>query len=141
MRITWSNGLYNEISLESGSLGIYHLFQRRSFPCRFPKPHHNPITANTERLSMEQSMPQKSLLLRVYGFYADGLRRMTLGRTLWKIILVKLLIMFGVLKLFFFPDFLQSRFATDQQRADYVLGQITGAVPGNSTAMEETDHD
>ena len=50
---------------------------------------------------------------------------MTLGRTLWKIIVVKLIIMFAVLKLFFFPDFLQTRFTTDEQRADYVIEQIT----------------
>jgi hypothetical protein len=34
---------------------------------------------------------------------------MTLGKTLWLIILIKLFIMFFVLKLFFFPNFLNSR--------------------------------
>ena len=32
---------------------------------------------------------------------------MTLGRTLWAIILLKLFIMFAVLKAFFFPAYLQ----------------------------------
>jgi len=64
---------------------------------------------------------------RVLGFYIDGFRRMTVGRTLWKVI-IKLFIMFAVLKLFFFQDFLGTRFATDQQRADYVLEQITAPV-------------
>jgi len=50
---------------------------------------------------------------------------MTVGKTLWKIILVKLLIMFGVLKLFFFPNFLNTNFSTDEQRSDYVIDQIT----------------
>lgn len=50
---------------------------------------------------------------------------MTLGKTLWKIILLKLLIMFGVLKLFFFPDFLNTQFATDEQKAGYVMEQLT----------------
>ena len=63
----------------------------------------------------------------IYSLYIDGFRRMTVGRTLWKIIAVKLLIMFAVLKLFFFPDFLQSTFSTDQQRADHVIGQLTGS--------------
>ena len=62
---------------------------------------------------------------RIYRFYRDGIKSMTLGRTLWKIIIVKLIIMFAVLKLFFFPDFLQTRFPTDEQRADYVIEQIT----------------
>lgn len=55
----------------------------------------------------------------------EGFRNMTLGRTLWKIIIIKLIIMFGVLKLFFFPNFLNSNFTSDQQKADYVLDQIT----------------
>ena len=62
---------------------------------------------------------------RVYSFYRDGFKQMTVGKTLWKIIFIKLLIMFAVLKLFFFPNFLGSNFETDEQRADYVLEQLT----------------
>lgn len=62
---------------------------------------------------------------RVFGFYRDGFRQMTIGKTLWKIIFIKLVIMFAVLKLFFFPNFLSTNFETDEQRADYVLGQLT----------------
>lgn len=58
----------------------------------------------------------------------DGFRRMTVGRTLWKIIAIKLIIMFGVLKLFFFPDFLGTKFTTDEQRADHVLNELTRTV-------------
>ncbi|HER63537.1 MAG TPA: DUF4492 domain-containing protein, partial [Desulfobacteraceae bacterium] len=62
--------------------------------------------------------------------YLDGFRGMTIGRTLWKVIIIKLIIMFGVLKLFFFPDFLATNFTTDAQRADYVLEQITRPAQG-----------
>jgi hypothetical protein len=76
--------------------------------------------------STRGNIPDRPLLpVRIYRFYRDGFAAMTLGRTLWKIILIKLLVMFGVLKLFFFPDFLQTNFASDEQRADYVLEQIT----------------
>ena len=51
---------------------------------------------------------------------------------LWRVILIKLLIMFGVLKLFFFPDFLNTNFATDAQRAEYVLEQITQPAQGRN---------
>lgn len=67
---------------------------------------------------------------RILRFYVDGFRSMKLGRTLWKVILIKLIIMFGVLKLFFFPDFLNTNFATDAQRAEYVLEQITQPARG-----------
>ena len=47
------------------------------------------------------------LLVRIAKFYLEGFRSMTLGRTLWAIILLKLFIMFAVLKAFFFPSYLQ----------------------------------
>lgn len=75
---------------------------------------------------MQSSTAQKSnFLLRVYKFYIDGFRNMTVGRTLWKVIFIKLIIMFAVLKLFFFPNFLTTNFTTDKERADYVFEEIT----------------
>jgi len=78
--------------------------------------------------SARQGGPQPAMAGRIIRFYADGFRSMTLGRTLWRIIIIKLLIMFAVLKLFFFPDFLKTNFANDTQRAAYVLDQITPPV-------------
>ena len=77
-----------------------------------------------------------SILIRVFRFYVDGFRRMTVGRTLWKVIIIKLIIMFGVLKLFFFQDFLGTKFATDEQRADYVLEQITAPIQAQSALSQ-----
>jgi len=68
---------------------------------------------------------QKNRIVRIFSFYLEGFRSMTVGRTLWKVIIIKLIIMFGVIKLLFFPDFLQSNFSSDQQRADFVFSQIT----------------
>jgi hypothetical protein len=69
-----------------------------------------------------------SFFMNFYRLYRDGFQQMTLGRTLWKIIFIKLLVMFVVLKLFFFPNILQTQFSTDQQRADHVLMQLTGSA-------------
>ncbi len=69
--------------------------------------------------------------VRLYKFYRDGFRRMTVGKTLWKIIIIKLVIMFAVLKLFFFPNYLSTNFSTDQQRADHVINQLTESVGNN----------
>jgi len=78
---------------------------------------------------MEQmAMQNSNIVQRIYRFYVDGFRSMTVGKTLWKIVIIKLIIMFAVLKLFFFPDFLGTKFTTDEQRADYVLEQITAPV-------------
>ncbi len=50
---------------------------------------------------------------------------MTLGRSLWKIIIIKLLVMFAILKVFFFPNFLKTNFSTDQERADHVIQELS----------------
>ncbi len=65
---------------------------------------------------------------KIYSFYRDGFRNMTVGKTLWKIIFIKLLVMFAVLKLFFFPNYLKQNFETDAQRGAHVLEQITRHV-------------
>lgn len=64
-------------------------------------------------------------LKSIYHLYVDGFRSMRVGRTLWKIILLKLFIMFAILKVFFFPDFLATNFKTDAERADHVLQNLT----------------
>lgn len=66
-----------------------------------------------------------SLLKKIFNFYLDGFRSMTVGKKLWIIILVKLFIFFVVLRLFFFPDFLKTRFHDDNARSQYVLDQLT----------------
>ncbi len=64
-------------------------------------------------------------LKRVYTFYIDGFKGMVLGKKLWKIILIKLFIMFAILKFFFFPNFLETNFQTEEEKSNYVLEQIT----------------
>jgi len=67
----------------------------------------------------------KNILLKIFDLYYDGFRHMTVGKKLWIIILIKLFVMFVVLKLFFFHDFLGTRFDSDKDRANYVLKQLT----------------
>lgn len=57
-----------------------------------------------------------SLLTRIWIFYRDGFREMTLGRTLWALILIKLFMMFFILKLFFFPSFLSGKSTEEKQQ-------------------------
>ncbi len=65
------------------------------------------------------------LLKNIFNFYYEGFRSMTVGKTLWIIILIKLFIMFAILKLFFFPDFLNSKFKSDSEKSDYVIERLT----------------
>lgn len=58
------------------------------------------------------------VLRKIGRFYYEGFRSMTVGRTLWAIILIKLAIMFLVLKIFFFPNALRGM--DEAERADFV---------------------
>ena len=73
-------------------------------------------------------MENGNVFYRIYCFYRDGFRGMTLGRTLWALILLKLFIMFAVLKVFFFPDAL-GKFKTEEQKNDYVIEQLINIKP------------
>ena len=65
---------------------------------------------------------------RAFHLYYDGFRSMTLGRTLWAVILIKLFIIFVVLKLFFFPNFL-SQHAEEGDEADFVANELLQRTP------------
>ena len=54
----------------------------------------------------------------------EGFRSLTLGKTLWAIILIKLFIMFFILRLFFFPNILQQKYDTDEERANQVIENL-----------------
>ncbi len=58
-------------------------------------------------------------------FYVIGFKSMKVGKSLWKIILIKLFIIFVILKLLFFKNFLNTKFHNDKERANYVYQQIS----------------
>jgi len=74
------------------------------------------------------------MLKKTFCFYYDGFRSMVVGRTLWKLIFIKLFIMFVILKTFFFPDYLATNFSTDDERADHVLTNLTRPAAGTETS-------
>ncbi|MDZ7737646.1 MAG: DUF4492 domain-containing protein [Bacteroidales bacterium] len=67
----------------------------------------------------------KNTAAKVFRFYRDGFRSMPdWGRKVWLVIIIKLFLMFAVLKLFFFPDMLKKDFDTDRERGDHVLKEL-----------------
>ena len=70
-------------------------------------------------------MKREPIYIRFYHFYLEGVREMKLGKTLWLIILVKLFILFFILKLFFFPNYL-GKFDEDSAKAEHVSDELTG---------------
>ena len=55
------------------------------------------------------------MLTSVWRFYRDGFRNMTWGRTLWLVIIIKLFIIFVVLRLFFFHPVLSGMSDKEKQ--------------------------
>jgi len=62
---------------------------------------------------------------KIFRFYYQGFKSMTIGKKLWLIIIIKLFLIFVFLKLFFLPNFLKSNFKTDKERSNYVIEQLT----------------
>lgn len=68
--------------------------------------------------------------------YRDGFRSMTVGRSLWAIIIIKVVILFAVIRLFFMPDKLAVEYDSDTDRAQAVrtaLSQPAAAASDNDT--------
>lgn len=68
------------------------------------------------------------MIKRIINFYYEGFSNMRTGKTLWLVVIVKLVVIFIVLKLFFMPDILQER-AGEGNEPDYImqrLGDISG---------------
>jgi hypothetical protein len=68
-------------------------------------------------------MKKDGFLYRTFDLYYDGFRSMKLGKTLWAIILIKLFIMFAILKVFFFPNYLKQH-ANEGQEDDFVATEL-----------------
>jgi len=65
-------------------------------------------------------------LSKTYRFYIDSFLHVgKYGKRLIMIVLIKLFIMFAILKVFFFKDFLGSKFSTDKQKSEYVINSLT----------------
>ena len=76
------------------------------------------------------------VLANIWRFYIEGFRDMKLGKTLWGIILIKLFIMFFILRIFFFPDFLNSRTSTDDEKHDYVGSELINRSQSGSLSNQ-----
>lgn len=67
----------------------------------------------------------KNKLILVRDMYVDGFRNMTIGKKLWALVIIKLIVIFFVFKLFFFPDILQKNYDNDEDRARAVAEKLT----------------
>ncbi|MBO5895000.1 MAG: DUF4492 domain-containing protein [Alistipes sp.] len=64
----------------------------------------------------------KKRIIAVWNFYVDGFRAMTWGRQLWLLILLKVIILFALLRAFFFEPVLAGK--SDDERSSYIGDQL-----------------
>ena len=79
-------------------------------------------------VNMEKTKEQPTIKIpfykRVWDLYYDGFRNMTVGKSLWILIIVKLFIMFVILKWLFFPTLLKENYDNDEERAAAVRTEL-----------------
>lgn len=66
---------------------------------------------------------EKKERFNFFTMFRDGFKAMTLGKVLWAIVIIKLTVML-VLKVFFFPNFLNSHYKTEKEKADHVRSEL-----------------
>lgn len=65
----------------------------------------------------------KNTLLFIWNFYVEGFRNMTWGRPLWFLIFLKVVILFLVLRMFFFEPVLAGK--SEEQKIEHVGKELT----------------
>jgi hypothetical protein len=61
----------------------------------------------------------------IYSFYINGFKNMTIGKTLWKLILIKLLVIFLFLNYFIHDKSLNTEYKTYDEKIDFVYKNLT----------------
>ena len=64
-------------------------------------------------------------LSKIFYLYYDGFKNMTLGKSLWLVIILKLLIIFGFLKIFIYDKSLKTNFQTQEEKSEFVSKNLT----------------
>ena len=69
-------------------------------------------------------MKMPKYLHQLFVFYKEGFSNMTVGKTLWLLVIIKLFVIFVVLRLLFFPNYLNTNFHDNKSKADHVREEL-----------------
>jgi len=64
-------------------------------------------------------------IISIYKFYYDGFKNMTVGKTLWKLIIIKLVVILIFLKYFIHDKKFKTEYTTQTERVNFVYKNIT----------------
>ena len=62
----------------------------------------------------------------IFEFYIDGFRNMKVGKTLWKIIIIKLAVILLFLNIFIHDKSIKSEYKTDEAKSNFVYENLKG---------------
>ena len=65
-------------------------------------------------------------IISVYKFYIDGFKNMKVGRTLWKLIFIKLAVILIFLNYFIHDKKFKTEFKTQAQKVNFVYENLKG---------------
>ncbi len=71
-----------------------------------------------------------SKIKAIWDFYVEGFKTMTWGRQLWLLIFLKIIILFLVLRVFFFKPILSDK--SEAEKIEYVGGELTKTIEENN---------
>lgn len=66
-----------------------------------------------------------NIIRNIYYFYINGFKNMTLGKTLWKIIIIKLIVILIFLKFFIHYKSFKTEYKTYEEKVDFVYKNLT----------------
>lgn len=84
---------------------------------------------NLGNRSVSVGLTMKKTLKNIWNLYYDGFKNMTWGRPLWLLIFLKVIILFLVLRMFFFKPVLSGK--DEAEKIEYVGEQLSRTINNN----------
>lgn len=60
----------------------------------------------------------------IYSFYIEGFKNMKIGKTLWKIIFIKLILIFTLLNYVIYDKSMKSEYQSSEDRSNFVYKNL-----------------
>lgn len=66
-----------------------------------------------------------NILKNTFSFYQEGFKSLTLGKSLWKIVIIKLVVILVVLNLFIYDKSFKSEYKSYEEKKEFVFLNMT----------------
>ncbi len=76
----------------------------------------------------------KNTLTAIWYLYRDGFRNMTWGKPLWGVIILKAIILFAILRVFFFQPAMKG--LTPEEKSEQVGGHLVKGIKNDTLTIK-----